>query len=38
MWLDCGSFDSLFEANRAVAEARRRGEKRFLPHLQNEGS
>jgi glucose-1-phosphate thymidylyltransferase len=31
MWLDCGSFDSLFEANRAVAEARRRGEDRFRP-------
>jgi len=31
LWLDCGSFDSLFEANRVVAEARRRGEKRFLP-------
>ncbi len=33
MWLDCGSFDSLFEANRAVAEARRRGEDRFRPRL-----
>ena len=33
MWLDCGSFDSLFEANRAVAEARRKGEKRFLPPI-----
>lgn len=31
MWLDCGSFESLFEANRVVAEARRRGEGRFLP-------
>lgn len=29
MWLDCGSFDSLFEANRVVAEAHRRGEERF---------
>jgi glucose-1-phosphate thymidylyltransferase len=33
IWLDCGSFDSLFEANRVVAEARRRGEARFLPQL-----
>jgi len=33
VWLDCGSFDSLFEANRAVAEARRRGEERFLPQI-----
>ncbi len=31
MWLDCGSFDSLFEANRAVAEARRKGENRLRP-------
>ena len=31
MWLDCGSCDSLFEANRVVAEARRRGEERFRP-------
>jgi len=31
MWLDCGSFASLFEANRVVAEARRRCENRFLP-------
>lgn len=33
MWLDCGSFDSLFEANRVVAEARRRGEDRFAPKI-----
>jgi len=25
LWLDCGSFDSLFEANRVVAEAHRAG-------------
>jgi len=31
LWLDCGSFDSLFEANRAVAESHRRGENRFRP-------
>ncbi len=31
VWLDCGSFDGLFEANRIVAEARRKGEKRFRP-------
>lgn len=31
LWLDCGSFDSLFEANRAVAEARRAGNSRFHP-------
>ena len=31
MWLDCGSFDGLFEANRVVAEARRTGSDRFLP-------
>jgi len=31
MWLDCGSFDSLFEANRVVAAARQRGEERFRP-------
>ena len=31
MWLDCGSCDGLFEANRVVAEARRRGEERFRP-------
>lgn len=29
LWLDCGSFDSLFEANRVVAEARRTGDDRF---------
>lgn len=34
MWLDCGSFDGLFEANRVVAEARRRGETRFLPYVK----
>ncbi len=33
LWLDCGSFDSLFEANRVVAESRQRGEKRFLPRV-----
>jgi dTDP-glucose pyrophosphorylase len=33
MWLDCGSFDSLFEANRIVAEARRKGETRFMPPI-----
>jgi dTDP-glucose pyrophosphorylase len=33
MWLDCGSFDSLFAANQAVAEARRRGEDRFQPKI-----
>jgi glucose-1-phosphate thymidylyltransferase len=37
MWLDCGSFASLFEASRAVAEARQRGEKRFLPVIEAEG-
>jgi len=37
MWLDCGSFDSLFEANRAVAEARRKGEGRFLPRVEPDG-
>ena len=31
MWLDCGSFEGLFAANRTVAEARRRGEARFQP-------
>ena len=31
LWLDCGSFQGLYEANRIVAEARRRGENRFLP-------
>jgi len=35
LWLDCGSFDSLFEANRVVAETRRRGERRFLPHHED---
>jgi glucose-1-phosphate thymidylyltransferase len=34
MWLDCGSFESLFEANRAVAEARRGGEDRFRPFMR----
>jgi len=34
MWLDCGSFDSLFEANRVVAEARRKGEDRFCPWVR----
>ena len=33
LWLDCGSFDSLFEANRVVAEARRGGQDRFRPWL-----
>jgi glucose-1-phosphate thymidylyltransferase len=33
MWLDCGSFDSLFEANRVVAEARRKNDGRFAPAL-----
>ena len=31
LWLDCGSFDSLFEANRVVTEARRKGDERFRP-------
>ncbi len=31
LWLDCGSFDSLFEANRVVTEARRAGDDRFRP-------
>jgi glucose-1-phosphate thymidylyltransferase len=31
MWLDCGSFESLAEANHIVAEARRKGEARFVP-------
>jgi glucose-1-phosphate thymidylyltransferase len=31
LWLDCGSFDSLFEANRVVAEARRKEDERFRP-------
>jgi glucose-1-phosphate thymidylyltransferase len=35
LWLDCGSFDSLFEANRVVAEARRGRESRFLPHHED---
>ena len=38
MWLDCGSFDGLFEASRAVAEARRKGEKRFRPRVAPEGN
>jgi len=38
MWLDCGSFDSLFEANQAVAAARRRGEARFRPEIKEGGS
>ncbi len=37
LWLDCGSFDSLFEANRAVAEARRKGEPRFQPTVRDSG-
>jgi glucose-1-phosphate thymidylyltransferase len=37
LWLDCGSFDSLFEANRAVAEARRKGETRFQPTVRDSG-
>jgi glucose-1-phosphate thymidylyltransferase len=37
MWLDCGSFESLFEANRVVAEARRKGELRFLPLVGDGG-
>lgn len=36
MWLDCGSFEGLFEANRIVAEARRRGEKRFSPSIDRQ--
>jgi glucose-1-phosphate thymidylyltransferase len=36
MWLDCGSFDGLFEANRVVAEARRAGSDRFLPRRSND--
>ena len=31
LWLDCGSFASLYEANRIVAESRRKGETTFLP-------
>ena len=38
LWLDCGSFDSLFEANRVVAEARRGGEARFSPRLPGSDS
>jgi glucose-1-phosphate thymidylyltransferase len=34
LWLDCGSFEGLFEANRVVADARRKGEKRFLPQVE----
>ena len=37
MWLDCGSFDGLFEANRVVAEARRRNESRFRPVVDQGG-
>lgn len=37
MWLDCGSCDGLFEANRVVAEARRRGEERFRPLVPDVG-
>jgi glucose-1-phosphate thymidylyltransferase len=29
LWLDCGTFDGLFEASRMVAEARRRNESTF---------
>jgi len=36
MWLDCGSFEGLFEANRIVAQARSRGESRFLPRVEAE--
>jgi glucose-1-phosphate thymidylyltransferase len=38
LWLDCGSFDGLFEANRAVAEARRKGEERFRPRLSDDSA
>ncbi|HUU53344.1 MAG TPA: sugar phosphate nucleotidyltransferase [Armatimonadota bacterium] len=38
LWLDCGSFDSLFEANRVVAEARRRGQDRFRPRVPGSNS
>ena len=38
MWLDCGSFESLAEANRIVAEARRKGEARFVPPGGDNGS
>ena len=37
LWLDCGSFDGLFEANRVVAEARGKGEERFLPRVPGMG-
>lgn len=37
MWLDCGSFEGLFEANRIVAESRARGDDRFLPAIRPEG-
>jgi glucose-1-phosphate thymidylyltransferase len=37
LWLDCGSFESLFHANRVVAEARRRGESRFQPMVRESG-
>lgn len=37
LWLDCGSFESLFEANRVVAEARRRNEPRFRPAVDASG-
>jgi glucose-1-phosphate thymidylyltransferase len=37
LWLDCGSFEGLFQANRIVGEARRRGEKRFLPMTDGNG-
>jgi len=33
LWLDCGSFDSLFKASQVVAEGRARGEDRFRPAL-----
>jgi glucose-1-phosphate thymidylyltransferase len=36
LWLDCGSFESLFEANRAVAAARREGEERFRPRFSDD--
>ena len=38
LWLDCGSFDSLFEANEVVAEARRGGQDRFSPRLPDSDS
>ncbi len=38
MWLDCGSFDSLAEANRIVAESRRQGKTRFKPLCGDEES